>query len=616
MTIEDLKARLTDVKERQPGKWIARCPCTSNHKNGDKTPSFEFGYDSKTQKILVHCHAGCTVSEICAALGITQADLMPPENDKRQEFLSWYARENGLTLETVYSYCYDCYNDGLAKVRFRKADGSKDFRWIKADPNKKSGYAMTHQDCPNRLYVRGDLRSGAVFVVEGEKDADNLYRLTGYTTVCTENGATKGDAGSKWRDEYTAQLAGKAVYVLWDNDEAGRNFAGIEAAALHGNAANVFMMDLLKVWPECPDKGDVSDMIKALGQTEAGRRLSDLMDQAEPWTDGEEQRAPADSTAAVADFLDKVTSKAFEPIPTGIKEIDAALCGGFVRQTLVTLGASPGAGKTILAQQIFEGIAKSGRADVLYFNLEMSVEQLIARSLSRETGIPQLEVLQGYRWTQEQEYTIRVAAQKYRDNIAPHIAYNPPDQDGNRGSAFYQDIVATMRAEAAARDPARPLLVVIDYLQLLRSRDGKADDVETIKAALKAFKDFAIECNAVVFLIMAHSRAVNQSGAAIQGAGRDTSAIEYSGDLQLSLNYARIVDGTYKDLADMETAIKTNRDGADEKTYNARALVVTKNRFGRDRARAEMVFIGEESRFSMVDVKHKEEPKHKANRVW
>lgn len=313
---------------------------------------------------------------------------------------------------------------------------------------------------------------------------------------------------------------------------------------------------------------------------------------------------PSDSIGEVDAFMGRSKSKAFEPIPTGITDIDAALSGGFIRQTLVTLGAAPGAGKTILAQQIFESIAERGSGEVLYFNLEMSTEQLIARSLSRATGIPQLTVLQGYKWTQEQEYKITVAAQKYKGSIAPHIAYNPPDADGNRGSAFYQDILGIMEREADARDPQKPLLVVIDYLQLLRDKTGKGDDVETIKGALKAFKDFAIKRNAVVFLIMAHSRATNASGIVTQGAGRDTSAIEYSGDLQLALHYARIVDGTYRDLQDMEKAIKDRKDNATEKLYDARSLVVTKNRFGKDRARAEMVFIGEESRFVMVDKKH------------
>ena len=69
-------------------------------------------------------------------------------------------------------------------------------------------------------------------------------------------------------------------------------------------------------------------------------------------------------------FLLSVTDKearTFEPIPTGINAIDRALEGGFIRKTLVTLGAPPAMGKTALAQWIFENIARNGK-DVVYMN--------------------------------------------------------------------------------------------------------------------------------------------------------------------------------------------------------------------------------------------------------
>lgn len=319
-----------------------------------------------------------------------------------------------------------------------------------------------------------------------------------------------------------------------------------------------------------------------------------------------EIRQPADSVSALDSFLEKAQTRAYEPIPTGISDIDRAINGGFIRQTLVTLGAAPAAGKTILAQQIFEKIATAGTADVLFFNLEMSTEQLIARSLSRATGISQLDILQGYKWEKKWARTITAAAMDYRQRTAPHIAYNPPDRDGHSGSAYYEDIVQTMEDEAAAR-PDRPLAVVVDYLQLLRSKTT-SDDVETIKAALKCFKDFAIKYNAVVFLIMAHSRATNESGKAVQGAGRDTSAIEYSGDLQLSLNYLDIVNGTYRNMDKLKEAAEH-----DPKIYDRRALVVTKNRFGKGNTRCDLTFIGEQSKFDLTD--HRHNPPQRIQRI-
>src|SRR5438874_599443 len=51
-----------------------------------------------------------------------------------------------------------------------------------------------------------------VFVVEGEKDVDNLHER-GLVATCNAMGA------GKWRDEYSPALAGRDVLVLPDNDE-------------------------------------------------------------------------------------------------------------------------------------------------------------------------------------------------------------------------------------------------------------------------------------------------------------------------------------------------------------------------------------------------------------
>ena len=71
-----------------------------------------------------------------------------------------------------------------------------------------------------------------------------------------------------------------------------------------------------------------------------------------------------------------------KPLSTGIKTLDEALEGGFYKKNLVILGAISSLGKTTLALQIGDNIARGGN-DVLIFSLEMSKEELIAKSLSR-----------------------------------------------------------------------------------------------------------------------------------------------------------------------------------------------------------------------------------------
>ena len=319
--------------------------------------------------------------------------------------------------------------------------------------------------------------------------------------------------------------------------------------------------------------------------------------------------APATTASTVDAFLEKARSRAFEPIPTGYKTIDAAIGGGFIRQTMVLLGSAPGAGKTIFAQQVCENMAREGKANIVFYNLEMSVEQLLARSISRITEMTPLQVLQGYKWVKAQEEDIKRAAERYKKEIAPRIKYKP------FANADYNQILASMEKEAealeAAGDPL-PLVVVVDYLQLLQGENK--DAAEIIKAAVKGFKDFAIRHNAVVFLIMAHSRATNESGIATQGAGRDTSATEYSADIQLALTYKAMLNkktvpakqGT-KEVAEFDSVsslfarVRELRSAGykkeAEELISWRLISVTKNRFGEESASCELRFEGKHSKF-------------------
>lgn len=292
-----LTSRLKNVEAAGPDKWRASCPCGQNHSHDDKNQSLSIEYDRSTGNLIVYCHTGCTVAEICASAGCSVSDLFI--NKQLSGFLNFIAAKNGLTLVEVYSYCYGSFTDGLCKARFLDANGEKTFKWIKEDPNNTSGFALSHKDCEHRLYVAGSISSNSVFLVEGEKDANTVHRLLNATAVSAEDGATKAkDPGKKWRSEYTEQLTGKTVYILWDNDEAGRRFAQIEAQQIAGSAAAVFMLDLPQAWPDCPEKADISDYVKEVGPEEASQTLAELIATAEEYIAPEEDSQESTETVS------------------------------------------------------------------------------------------------------------------------------------------------------------------------------------------------------------------------------------------------------------------------------------------------------------------------------
>lgn len=319
-------------------------------------------------------------------------------------------------------------------------------------------------------------------------------------------------------------------------------------------------------------------------------------------------------------FLLSVTdekARTFEPIKTEITDIDRALEGGFIRKTLVTLGAPPAMGKTALAQWIFENMARNGH-DVLYINLEMSRDQLLARSLSRlvwkyeKEDVSSLDVLRGYSWTSRQKELITKTAARYREEIAPHFIYNPEGVTNELNSILSVMNKETLRLKAAGRPEP---LICIDYLQLIDS--GERDAVEGMKNVIFRLKDFAKANNTVVFVIVANNRASNRAGTVDMESGRDTSAIEYSGDIMLGLSYTAIEDRRTYECGtdskgnarraeyDLETIRRLKKEAYERgeavpPVCNELSLKVLKSRFTESERRANLIFDGKHSTFNQV----------------
>src|SRR5947209_3719154 len=70
--LRDLLDGLKGIERRGEG-WTARCPA---HDDRDPSLSISTGDDGR---ILLHCHAGCSVEAICRALGVRVAKLFNGE---------------------------------------------------------------------------------------------------------------------------------------------------------------------------------------------------------------------------------------------------------------------------------------------------------------------------------------------------------------------------------------------------------------------------------------------------------------------------------------------------------------------------------------------------------
>ena len=363
-----------------------------------------------------------------------------------------------------------------------------------------------------------------VFVVEGEIDAISIYEAGGLSC-----GLGSASMAKKFIDYLKEHRTDNLLLLALDNDKGGQEGTerleeGLKELGIAFRTVQIFgeSNDANEAWTKDPD--GLRAAIRA------------------------EEAKCKPGAGVVFKFLDNVKGKRYKPVRTGFEPLDDVLRGGFLRQTLVTLGAAPGMGKTFFAQQLLEGMALNGH-NVLYFNLEMSREQMLSRSFARiarereNATMEALDILQGYRWTQKQRELIEgKIAPYYIETIAPHISYNPGGSTADLDTILSQMNAAAERAtEAGIEAP----IVCIDYLHLLR---GTArEDVQTvIKRAVDAFKGYAMRNNSIVLCIIAFNRSSNSDGKVRMESGRDTSAIEYSGDLMLGLNYSNVEDNTDK----------------------------------------------------------------------
>lgn len=223
-----------------------RCECQRTGSKKRHCPAHEDTYpslavDEKSGKVLVRCHAGCTQEEVLGRL--RDLELWPkPQGDGHAK------------LEAVYPY-RDEHNQLLYEVvRFAEKDGAKKFAQRRPNGGGFTWGVRGTRLIPYRLpLLKAAVEGGQrVYVVEGEKDADNLL-AAGLMATTSPMGA------GKWRDEYAQHFTNARVAILPDNDELGRAHAEDVARSLEGTAADVRVLALA----DLPPKGDVSDWLGA-----------------------------------------------------------------------------------------------------------------------------------------------------------------------------------------------------------------------------------------------------------------------------------------------------------------------------------------------------------------
>lgn len=223
--------RLEGVK-KIAGGWQAKCPC-----HNDKIQSLSVA--ETDGKLLLYCHAGCSFNDI-----IEKLDLLPD-------------RSNATPIIPVITNTYDYTdaNDNLLYqvVRYhpknfkqRRPDGSGGWIW------DLKGITPTLYHLSEVLHAISD--NQLIWVVEGEKDADNLRKVGQVATTIN------GGAASKWPPELVPQFLNAIVAIIPDSDEPGRKYAHYVGNLLYGWCSSLKILTLpLKDVTDYLDSGKTID---------------------------------------------------------------------------------------------------------------------------------------------------------------------------------------------------------------------------------------------------------------------------------------------------------------------------------------------------------------------
>ncbi len=240
--------------KRHGNHWMGRCPC---HEDDTRSLSISRG---KKQSVIVTCHAGCDTQDINAELTKRGAPIFNGANGG--------GRRHSNVVEK-YDYHDEAGNVVSRAVRLapkgfyqQSPDGNGGWR------NSMKGARVVAYNVPEVLEAIAQGRP--VFAVEGEKDADNLARLS-IVATCNAGGA------GKWKDEHSQFLKDADVIILPDNDEPGRKHAQSVARLSHGIASRIRILEL----PGLKEKGDISNWIADGGTAD---QLWALVDEAPEWT--------------------------------------------------------------------------------------------------------------------------------------------------------------------------------------------------------------------------------------------------------------------------------------------------------------------------------------------
>ncbi len=238
-------------------------------------------------------------------------------------------------------------------------------------------------------------------------------------------------------------------------------------------------------------------------------------------------------------------------VTTGFDDLDDRTAG-MQPSDLIIVAARPSMGKTTFAMNLVENALMAEEKPVLVFSLEMPADQLISRMLSSIGRIDQTKVRSG-QLDEEDWPKLTTAVNMLRDK--------PLFIDDTSGISPNE---MRTRARRIVREHGELGMIMVDYLQLMQIKTGKAssrtEEISEISRSLKALAK-EMKCPVIALSQLNRSLENRPNKRPVNSDLRESGAIEQDADVIMFIYRDEVYNEDSADKGIAEIIIGKQRNG-------------------------------------------------------
>jgi len=223
--------------------------------------------------------------------------------------------------------------------------------------------------------------------------------------------------------------------------------------------------------------------------------------------------------------------------------------GGYQRGIITLVAARPAVGKSLLAMISTRAAAEAGVGTAV-FSLEDTEDAYADRLLSHAAKLP-TDKIRGCRFTRDEMHRLRDGAEK--------VAAGAQWIIDNRSGISAEEVVRCVRRDAADNNTG---LVIVDYIQLIRSETGDREPRAVVSHAMEVFMDAAKRDN-MAYLVLSQ---LNRGCEAREDKRPILSDLKESGSLEerskaAVMLYRDSIYDTRAPMDEIELLVRKNSNG-------------------------------------------------------